>query len=87
MAEKKTKVLSPLTNKEVDGYIVDVEESVERWSDLKLSDGSTLRLKQVILQVVRIANEYDPNKNPLYLVQSSPIMAIGDVPDNLKKKD
>ncbi len=87
MAEKKTKVISPLTNKEVDGFIVDVDESTERWSDLRLSDGSTLRLKQVVLQVIRIANEYDPNKNPLYLVQSSPIMAIGNVPDNLKKKD
>ena len=87
MAEKKTKVLSPMTAKEVDGFIVDVDESVERWSELKLSDGSTLKLKQVILQVIRLANEYDQNKNPLYLVQSAPIMAIGSVPDNLKKRD
>jgi hypothetical protein len=76
-----------MTAKEVDGFIVDVDESVEHWSELKLSDGSTLKLKQVILQVIRLANEYDQNKNPLYLVQSAPIMAIGSVPDNLKKKD
>jgi hypothetical protein len=84
--EKKTKVISPLTGKEADAVIIDIEESTERWSEIVLSDGARLRLKQVIIEVARIEGQFDANGNPLYLVQSAPIMAIGSIPPDLLKK-
>ena len=86
MADQKTKVtLSPGVVKT--GTLVGIEESTERWSDIKLADGSLIRIRQVVVQVVRVDDEYDSQGNPLYVVQSAPIMAIASVPPDLTRSE
>lgn len=65
---------------------VTVEESTERWSDVRLADGVILRIKPVIVGADRIEGEYDPEGNPTYRLKSSVIMVIEKAPEELKKK-
>ena len=83
MPERKVKV--PLPTGIVDGTDVPVMESVERWTELRLEDGSVLRIKPVIISVTRIDGQYDPQGNPMYAVQGGHTMVVGSVPDHLRR--
>lgn len=83
MPNKKVKLELPNIGP-VDAVEVPVTESTERWSDLKLEDGSTLRLKPVVITVVRIEGHYDQDGSPLYQVKAGQVLAV-DAPDYLRK--
>lgn len=65
---------------------VDVDESTERWSELRLSDGSVLRTKIVVVGAFRLDNSYDADRNPVYVIKSHNVVAVLDVPEELKQK-
>jgi len=69
----------------VEGTEVPLIESVERWTELKLEDGSVLRVKPVVMSIVRIDGEYDPQGNPMYAVQGGQAMVVGSAPDHLRR--
>lgn len=82
--EKKVKV--PIPGKGmVEGTEVPLIESVERWTELKLEDGSVLRVKPVVMSVIRIDGEYDPQGNPVYAIQGGQTMVLGSAPDRLRQ--
>lgn len=83
MPERKVKV--PLPTGIAEGFEVPVTESVERWTELRLEDGSVLRIKPVVVSVIRIEGQYDPQGNPMYAVQGGQTMVIGSVPDHLRR--
>ena len=85
MAERKTKVQVVPGGPLVDGVEVPVEESSEKWSEYKLADGTTIRLKQVLMEIIRTEG-YDPDGNPLYVVKAQPVLSVVDVPDRLKRR-
>jgi hypothetical protein len=85
MAERKVKVNLPGVGM-VDGTPVQILESVDRWSEIKLEDGTTLRLKPVVLSVNRIDGRYDNEGNPMYAVQAGQAMTA-NAPDHLRKSD
>lgn len=68
----------------VDAVEVAVEEATERWTDLKLADGTVIRIKTVVLAVLRLEGEYDPEGNPMYQIKANQIMTAS-APDILKK--
>lgn len=69
----------------VDGVDVAIEESVERWSDVLLKDGTRIRVKVSPIWVAR-TGEFDAAGNPYYSINMTPTIAITSVPDHLKKK-
>jgi hypothetical protein len=69
----------------VEGVDVEIVEAIERWSELTLEDGTLLKVKSVVVQTIRTDN-YDPDGNPIYVIRGAPLMAIGSVPDDLRKK-
>jgi len=69
----------------VEGTEVPLIESVERWTELRLEDGSVLRVKPIITTVIRIDGQYDPQGNPMYAIQGGQAMTIGSVPDHLRQ--
>ena len=69
----------------VDAMDVPITESNERWSELKLEDGTIIRVKQSVATVARM-DEYDPEGNPVYVVRSTPTVAVIQVPEKLKQK-
>jgi hypothetical protein len=84
MAERKVKINLPNIGV-VDGTVVGLTESVERWTELKLEDGSVLRVKPLITNILRVDGRYDPEGNPFYVIQGGSTMVIGSVPDHLRK--
>jgi hypothetical protein len=85
MADRKTRVQLVPGGPMVDGVEVSVDESSEKWSEYKLEDGTTIRLKQVLMEVIR-TGQYGPDGSPLYAIKAQPVLAIVDVPDKLKRK-
>lgn len=69
----------------IEGVPVSVDESVERWTELRLADGSVLRLKPQVIRVIRANGKYDPEGNPLYVVQGGQMMVVTSVPAHLKQ--
>lgn len=86
MSERKTKVQVFSGGPLVDGFEISVDVASEKWSDYKLSDGSEIRLKQVILEIVRPIDMYDADGNPIYVVRAQPVVSVIEVPDHLKKR-
>ena len=85
VSDRKTRVQLVPGGPLVDGVEILVDESSEKWSEYKLEDGTTIRLKQVIMEVIR-TSQYDPEGNPLYTIKAQPILSILDVPENLRRK-
>jgi len=83
MPEIKTKITLP--NGTFEGVDVSIKEATERWSEVVLDDGTTLRIKPNILGVVRVDNQYDQDGNPLYALRSSQVMAVVHVEPHLRK--
>lgn len=83
MTEKRSRVELPGLGV-VDAVDVEITESTERWTEVKLKDGATIRVKPVILGVVRIEGQFDPDGNPLYQLKINQVM-VADAPEHLKK--
>lgn len=83
MAEQRSKMMHG--GKLVDGFDVPFEAN-EKWTELTLEDGSTLRVKLNVIGILRPDNQYDPAGNPMYIVNATPTIAIVSVPERLKQK-
>lgn len=70
----------------VDKNAVEISYRVtgEHWNEYLVDDGTVIRLKPVVTQVLRIEGEFDQNGDPLYFLQSTNIMSIS-APDELRK--
>ena len=64
---------------------IDVENSDEPWTVIKLTDGSTLRLKNVVTDVWKVVDEYDDEGNPMYSIRVNGVMVV-EAPSNLKAR-
>ena len=85
MTERKKKVKTN-DGKLVDGTVVDIVESTERFSMVRLEDGTTLRTKLSVLEAIRIDGQWDKEDNPLYVIKQQNIVVIVESPENLKRK-
>jgi len=83
VAEKKAKIQVPNVGF-VDAVEVEITESSERWTEVKLADGTTIRTKPVILTVFRVDGHYDQDGNPIYQIKANQVMTAS-APDHLKK--
>jgi len=62
------------------------ETERESWNTYLLQDGTTMKIKSVLAEVLRVEGMYAPNGDPLYMVNASPVVATV-APDHLKKKE
>lgn len=62
--------------------LVSVEESTERWSEVRLSDGVVLRVKFSVAAAIR-TGQFDPYGRPLYNVNGNVMADIQSVPPHL----
>jgi len=69
-----------------DATIVDFEVEKENFSTYILHDGTSLKVKPVLVEVFRIEGVYQPNGDPVYGVQAQQILAI-NAPESLRRKD
>lgn len=64
---------------------LDFTEEEEHWNVYKLSDRTTLKVKLVLRGVKRL-KRYNPDRTPIYVINSQNIVRAVDVPENLKEK-
>ena len=72
--------------RQVDAVEMDFQTRREDWSEYQLYDGTVLKMKTAVGEILRIEGEYDPEGNPVYQVKSTNVMMVRS-PDQLKKKD
>jgi hypothetical protein len=60
--------------------------SGEHFNEYLLDDGSVLRIKLVLTEVLRMKGVYDRYGNPAYLVRHSEVIAV-DAPEHLMEGD
>jgi hypothetical protein len=70
---------------QLDAEVFGFRSSGEHWNEYLVDDGSVLRLKVVVTEVLRVEDQYDANGNPVYLIQSTNILAV-DAPEELKRQ-
>jgi hypothetical protein len=85
MAERKVRVPYGEPGQMADGVEVNVDESTEKWSEYKLSDGTLLKGKMTVISAVRIEGQFDPQGNPMYAINMTPAMVIVEAPAHLRK--
>ena len=68
-----------LDGKPVDGERVSFDPVDEPWTKCRLPDGTLVRLKLVVADIIRL-HKKQPTGEPHYIVKSSNIMAV-DEPD------
>jgi hypothetical protein len=61
------------------------DQNGERWSTYLLHDGTTLKIKAIVADILRIEGQYSPNGDPVYTVNASMIVNTHS-PDTLRKK-
>ena len=59
----------------IQGTVIPVQESVERWSEITLVDGSTFRIKVVVQEAVRHDGKKDAEGNPVYTILSHNVIS------------
>jgi hypothetical protein len=88
MADRKIRIPFPTPNSPlVEGTEIAVKESVERWTEITLEDGSVLRIKPAVLSAVRIDGQYDPEGNPMYALRAGQVLTVFSTPDMLRKPE
>ena len=63
---------------------VEMLEAKERWSEYRLADGTTLRLKPVLIAIFRAEGQYTQDGEPVYNMKSTLITDVR-VPEALTK--
>jgi len=69
-----------------DATIVDFEADKESFSTYILHDGTSLKIKAVLTEVLRIDGLYQPNGDPVYGVSATQVVAV-NAPESLRRKD
>ncbi len=59
----------------VNGTPVEIEESIERFSEVKLSDGWVLRIKHTPIEVLRLTSVDEMGK-PTYMVKGNTVIVV-----------
>jgi hypothetical protein len=57
----------------------------ERWTKYVLHDGTEMKVKAVVAEILRVEGHYAPNGDPMYTVNASIIVSTNS-PEQLKKK-
>jgi hypothetical protein len=72
--------------KKVEGEVVEFEPVPESWTQYKLADGTTLKIKTSLLEVIRLVNEFHAQTgDPVYVFTAQQITSLNS-PESLKKK-
>jgi hypothetical protein len=79
----KRKITLP-NGEEIEADVIGFRSTAEHFNEYLLDDGTVIRLKPVVTEVIRIEGQYDPMGNPAYIIQSTNVTAV-DAPDELRR--
>ena len=84
MSPEKITFMGP-EGRPVEGWNIPVVESIEKFSEVTLEDGTVLLIKAIALTAMRIEGEWDQNGNPKYMVQNNTVIGVKHCPENLRQ--
>jgi hypothetical protein len=61
---------------------IDFEESKEYWNVYKLKDGTTLKIKLILVGIKRL-KKHNPDGTPIYMINSQNVVRAIDIPKDL----
>src|SRR2546428_13300537 len=77
------KIISPVTQRQVEAEQIDFEAKAEPWSTYELTDGTTLKVRVNLTGVLRIEGEDDQSGNPIYVVSSQTVI-LANAPKKIR---
>lgn len=84
MDERRKKVRLAPNEPEIDALEMPFQNVAEHWNEYLLHDGSVLRLKSVVTDVLKLVDRYDAEGNPQYVVKSAQVVSVS-ASDRAKK--
>jgi hypothetical protein len=70
--------------REVDMIEMPFQTGAEHWNEYVVNDGSVVRLKTVVTDILKVEDQYDPSGSPVYFVKSSQVISVS--PSNGARK-
>lgn len=70
---------------EREGVDISFKTRKEEWNEYELMDGTIIRMKVIVSEVIRLDNLYDNEGNPRYIAKSANMLVV-KAPENLKRK-
>ena len=67
------------------GEDIDFEEKEEHWNVYKLKDGTTLKIKLVLVGIKRL-KKHGPDGSPVYMINAQNVVRAIDIPKELMAK-
>ena len=71
---------------QIEGTVVGITEAIERFSELKLEDGTILKTKPVVVEAIRLDDQWDNDGNPVYVLKTQNMVAVSEAREELRKK-
>ncbi len=65
---------------------VSITKTEEHWNIYKLSDGTTLRARPIMVEIARQHNKFDSKGNPIYTITGGMIYELKSPKKLMKKK-
>lgn len=84
MAERKKKIPDG-NGGEIETTVMPFQAGGEHWNEYLVDDGTVVKIKLVVTEVLRVDDQYDPNGEPIYLIQSQNVVNLS-APESLKRK-
>lgn len=84
MARKK-KVPLP-DGRVVEGTVMSFQTGGEHWNEYLVDDGTIVRVKLVVTDIIRLDGEYNAQGDPIYTVESTNVSAIS-APEELRQSE
>jgi hypothetical protein len=81
MPQPEDPISVPYQDRQVEAVRVAFTSGGEPFASYQLADGSTLQLKAVLLEVLRLVNEYNPNGDPVYVMKARPVSNVTVAPE------
>jgi hypothetical protein len=69
---------------QVEATVMPYQTGAENWNEYLVDDGTVIRVKLVVTEVLRVEGSYDQQGNPLYLINSTNVTTVSS-PDNLRQ--
>ena len=66
----------PYKGQNVDGDDVSFSIVKEDWNTYQLHDGTEIRVRLIVQQVIKIPGEVDEQGNPVYVVRSNNVLIV-----------
>ena len=83
MPQEKRKIPGP-DGRMVDATPVGFQVGGEYFNEYMLDDGTLIRFKPVMTEILRIDGMYDNEGNPVYVTKAQNVVAV-DAPDELRR--